>query len=549
MRDFLLWRDRAKGLEARLVALGHKQPLPAEDDTLHSTDLLTAGLDCHMSDVENVPCSKEEEEFGMVNGGSSSKTLWQRSQQTKMDGGDDDDDNTANLSVPERHAIYLETLTARFPFVADQPKQSRTKQVGTKASKSRDTESAASALFLGESMLGEGEAAEATQGGGTKSTSRAYFERSMQAQQEISARLERNLVKARTDLRMIYASHRNNGADDDDDSDYRNGGGGGGETCVEEGGENGEGIFLLAKTPRIGDDTEYNIRSDGSSGGVEPQSCQPSSSSVEGGITSSQHPRPTGVNTDAKSTDAPVNISGPYMARVLTALLGGGTQNITEATTSLGLLSGNTQRGANVHTERNGRGLVGPNNTRSPPAPPSLRLSDYPPLLQAVFSGGPATLPSPARGTSSGRRAAAKTHERVTRRVSREKGVRRQQASRHQGSTFHGAASAKGTKQTRRLSSERPSTTEDNGAESQTQRTPLPGVARDKGAAPTDHVSKGCSVVCDAQPKGVPQAVVPSVEPGRCATVGAFLGYKAQSPLLQRWLEETCSSPNRPALY
>ena len=69
------------------------------------------------------------------------------------------------------------------------------------------------------------------------STSRDYFDRSMQAQQEVSVRLEKDLVKAREDLQMIYAKE---------------------------------------------------------------QMYQPSSSIVEGGINN-QYPRPTCVNPDTRS--------------------------------------------------------------------------------------------------------------------------------------------------------------------------------------------------------------------------------------------------------
>lgn len=555
VRDFLQWRDRAKGLEARLVALGHTQPLLVEGDTLHPTDLLVAESDCQKSDFEKLPCSKdakeekeEEEGVSTLDRGLSSTTRRQRSRQKETDEGNDDE-NIASISAPERHARYLETLTARYPFVADQLKQSRTEQAPMKENQPR--ENVASTIFTRESVLGEGGAAEAIQGGGMASTSRAYFDRSMQAQQEVSARLEKDLVKARADLQMIYATHENNGADDDD----------GGGTCTGQGGESGEGVLPSAGTPRRGDVVnECTRRGDGSNNSsVEEQMYQPSSSIVEGGINN-QHPRPTGVNPNAKNTDTPINISGPYMARVLTALLGGDTESIAEATTSLELLTGRKKkRRKNSNTTRDRRGLTtGPMSTRSPaPAPPPLRLSDYPPMLQAVFSGDPAALLSPANGTSSGWRVAVKARERVTGDVSHEKeGARRQQASRHQAttrSTLHNraAASGKARQQTGRLANERPGTTKDNRAEeSQKQRASLPAAARDTSVGTIEHLADERSFYYDAQPKGVPRAAVPGVDSDKCAMMagGAFLEYKAQSPLLQRWFEETtCALANRPA--
>lgn len=176
--------------------------------------------------------------------------------------------------------------------------------------------------------------------GSSSSSSRAHFQRSMEAQQAASARLEKDLMKARADLQSIYAGSS------------RTAGGGGGEATRAGLCSGTEEIVGIALSEGAVDE----VGGDGGGGGSENR-CPPGTPAGE-----EKHSE-GGLHQEAAGNSVATHVvEGSHLARVLAVLLGG--DPTTPEKTVVGRVSD---------------------------APPlSLRLADFPPALQAVFRQGSA---------------------------------------------------------------------------------------------------------------------------------------------------------------
>ena len=435
VKDFLLWRDRAKRLEARMVQLGHsQQPAGVEGDD--PEPLATA--------------------TGSADAGSTQ--------------GDTEAEAVAGLSIPENYARYFGTTLTSAPLSGPQEPQEPKEEQGAAAV------AAAAAAWSTRSVIA----------GSSSASSRAHFERSMAAQQAISERLEKDLAKARADLGSIYAGSRTKG--------------GGGKAL-------GPGV-LPGKEEIFG-----ATRSDGA--------LDDANGDAEGGNPDIQTPPDNQTGEDQGSGGAFVEdkvgevvdgsvVGGPYMARVLAALLGGEPTAETE---------------------------VG----RAPSQ--SLRLADFPPALHAVFGKGqaPATfLPFPAAagrapGVEGAHRRCGETltrqqaRSRSRRSISAERRERRQTRGNPAGVDgeprvgFAGKAASSGGSNTASTAACPATWTTDHQAcvgGGGGRKAGRRGQGMDSGA--------GSGATSDRAVGG---------EESRSLT-GAFRGYEAKSPLLQRWLVE-----------
>lgn len=419
-----------------------------------------------------------------------SRSLSGKGQRGSGEVGDGTANTSADASVPERQ-------TGCFDSARYQPHVCIDAQL-----RGPPTAEAAPAWPLGDAV-----------GGGQSPASRAYFQRSMEAQQEVSARLERDLVKARADLQAIYGGDKAKG-----DVGVRLG-----LLPREWGTDVGRDMDGRDDVARDAGSLEGTQGKEGSDNGdSDDRPLSPGGLSTERGDSiQPQHPTRQHNNPVCalESDVAPANFRGPYMMRVLAALLGENT--IAEATTGL---TGTKQPPVCDESRRiTKRGLK--NSLTIDAQPPSLRLSDFSPTLQAVFCEG-TVLPSPADAMSS------RTLPAVRERNGK---YNRQQGLRHQAWSGHHSQ----TKERNRVSS--PISTRSTVA---TANFP----AHPGGSTPTINIAlsqnfRGGGGDKRFQEKTAAGARSDLESSPRCALAGAFREYEAKSPLLQRWMLEKFPSP------
>eukprot|EP00752_Nemacystus_decipiens_P006460 g5818.t1 len=313
VQDFLLWRDRAKRLEARQS--DNEALPPPQHSEGDGTEPVTTGTGLAPQK------GSAEDDAGLTQTGRNGEP--------------------AVESIPEKYARYFETETGGYPIAtADTavfgPQRAGEPKDGPGAMET-DTVAAAAAWSTRLAMTGSSSAA-----------TRGHFQRSMKAQQAASARLEKDLVKARADLRSIYAGSRT--------ADV-----GGGGKALNAGLRPGTDEERLGNALSEGE--ELDEVDGGGGAGSNGNQCSPESPTDEeersGGVSTKEVPYESVPNSHA--------VEGSHLARVLAALLGG---------------------------DPAGRGSDAPTL--------SLRLKDFPPELQSVFGGGPAAAnASEFRATSS----------------------------------------------------------------------------------------------------------------------------------------------------
>lgn len=440
VQDFLLWRDRAKRLEARQA--GTEAPTPPQ----HPERDGTAGS--ATTEASLAPTKGSAEDAGRTQAGGNGEPTHE--------------------SIPEKYARYFETDAGGYP---DSPtdaalfglQEAEDAKEGPAGATKTDTAEAAAAAAWSTRLAMTGSSSDAA---------RAHFQRSMKAQQVASARLEKDLMKARADLQSIYAGSRTAGV------------GGGGRAKATSAGlrpgteEERLGVALPERELDEVDGDEGEGSNDNRSSPESPTGEKERS----GGVSTKEENAGESVATHA--------VEGSHLARVLKVLLGGD-----------------------------------PAGGRVSDAPSlSLRLTDFPPTLQAVFGQGPAVT-SPAAKTfehrvTSSKGAHARCGEKLLgqqkRRWARKNPV--QIDERELGLAGKAAASENG-----RVYPAAPATGH-AGADGCGRREDRP--------EQKPHSARGASTV---------SGVVEGRE--RCSVTGAFQGYEAKSSLLQRWLDERGSPP------
>lgn len=439
MTDYVLWRDRAKHLEVTLNQLRHRSPTEGRNDKPLSSQFHEGG------EIMSSVGDGTRKSSAAADGLSSPKGDSRDARQGVPAGHQQVDGNGGIgelLPLPDRRTNddLKTTHCAALHFSAADQRRESAPVAGQSALSSRgDTGTASPGRG---SVQGQGMAAEklGSTGMGFETSSvaaKSYFERSMRAQQEGSARLERELAKARADLDSLLG-HNSKGAgspapsppgEEEDELAARD--------CVT-GKEEGEGRI------RVGGGRESNSASRNQNNAVEGRPSNDvdllkllsfPTEAAAGGIIGDGyddrldgHAHPVEIADDdiallprrvgdgavagdvqrATLTDT-ISTTGPHMARVLAALLGREeavtgrtlaqssrsvtccthvrnaalTASTTAATTGIG--------GVGVGGKNNG------NNASAGTEPiaavvPRL-LSDYPPILQAVFGTGVGNLP------------------------------------------------------------------------------------------------------------------------------------------------------------
>lgn len=392
----------------------------------------------------------------------------------------------------------------------------------------------------------------------SSAASRAYFQRSMRVQQEISARLESHLVKARADLRSLVADESASGNSGmcsigntrvgsfascagytDEGGEAAGGGhdlnveevqnGAARKGCAAEcDGKNGWGCLNGAVAGIDSIDADGNLQDRSRYSGVHDSVGAADDEPVDSfgkvaecaadmGDNEGKRPARVGVKTTTTidhDVVADIADTGPHMARVLAALLGetkgsyassscdvlpAGLMTVTEAT-----------RIRRVDEDWSG-------NSNSPVilagTAATFRLSEYPPIIQAMFSSN--GVPSPVSG-----------------------------------SDWCPTAARNGLGSKAKKSSISVLDSEDTGVK------PLLSKAAGLGCmteAPPSGVDSGKRYSAErklwkSESKEQPEAHHPLTlcrdAPEMCTLSGvgaAFRGYEAKSPLLQRWLAERIS--------
>ncbi|CAN0291904.1 unnamed protein product, partial [Ectocarpus sp. 12 AP-2014] len=469
--DFLLWRNRAKHLEALLIDLGHP-PQPG----IHAETPLSYGLPSSKGHKrpeapqrQNVDDKEQEvDPRTPVAGGPLQYG-------GRMQAGED----ANGLSIPEKYARYFETTTGGYPAPPSNAAFSGTQR--TEGSELDSETATAAAAWSTRAAMAESSS--------SSSSSRAYFQRSMKAQQEISVRLGKDLARARADLQSIYESNQ---------AKARRGGG---ETSTYRGSlpHETDGKSEAASAERA--QRSGAQKKVGDSPSREDERRVQDRTAVQGVATQD--------NVSAPSASFP---EGSHMARVLAVLLG-------EDSTA------------------NGTGVAGLSDASTP----SLRLTDYPRMLQAVFGGGPeASLPD--SGVAHMRRAMVSEAP-------------------QRGQTGQGYGDDEGRFPKQPRSHSRTLT-----EEKQQARTTLSHARLDRrhgpGATEVQVHNRICggnsgrgNAGCRPQDKaavegasGIPDDVDPGGGRESRSLATAFRGYEAKSSLLQRWLGEKKSpspSPSR----
>lgn len=537
VQDFLMWRDRAKRLEARMVELGHPKPwVDPDDGTAHSCDwplVLTSPSAQHPSTTQRKNRDRhkavQQPESAAGSGGANDESPSNRSDnivgsarnsgtKAEISGGPEEKcvqgspglpsneqrgpgevgggaaNTSAGVSVPERYIGCFDS--PRNACIGAQLRGPPT---------APPTAEAAPAWPSGLAVRG-----------GQSPASRAYFQRSMEAQQEVSARLARDLVKARADLHAIYGGAKAKGGVGVRVGLVPREGGTATSRYIE--GRHDDSLDADSLAGARGEEGKDNGNSDDrplSSGGL---------STERGGSVQPQHPTgqhsPIGVSAP-ESDVSPVNSRGPYMIRVLAALLGENT--IAEATTDL-----NGTKPPPVYDETRRITEQGLKNSLIVDAPPpSLRLTDFSPTLQAVFGEGKSVLPSPASAMSGRTLPAARERDGE---VCRQRGLRHQACSGHHSNPGerNGQASQTGTRSIVSTAN----VPEHPGSSVPTVSAALSQTSRDGGGGKISREKAGAGAASDLEGSA------------SCALAGAFREYEAKSPLLQRWMLERFSSPS-----
>lgn len=381
-------------------------------------------------------------------------------------------DKPSDESIPEQYARYFETDTGGYPvaptdaalFGLQEAEEGDPKE-GQGAT---DTDTAAAAWSTRLAMTGS-----------SLASSREHFELSMKAQQAASALLEKDLMKARADLQSIYAGSR--AAD-------IGGGGGSDKTAVVS-------AALRARTEdgrpgiALSGGALDEMKGDGGEGDNDnqfsPESPTSEKSRSGGAFTKEKAGEPVATHV----------AKGSHLSRVLAVLLGG---DPAAAATVAGKASD---------------------------APPlSLRLTDFPPVLQAVFGEGPAAT-SPAIAFEDRAASSKGAHGRSgksglrqpKRRWAKESTV--EPGKRDFGLAGNAAASENGRVYP---------------AATLTNQVGVDGCGRREGRR-QGRLSSAAGA----------STAVPSATDGResCSLTGAFQGYQAKSSFLRRWLDERVSPP------
>lgn len=468
VQDFLLWRDRAKRLEARVAERSHAARPIRQVCTPCLCHSPSESLHPQADDVQRATEAQGDDQPADTSAGDASSA-----RESKP--GD-----LSDLSIPEKYARYFgKKITGGCtPPSTEEPSRSR-KEGAPEA----ELEATAAAWSTRSAIAGAL----------SSPSSRAYFQRSIKAQQEISVRLERDLVRVRADLRALHAGSRARSSGDT---------------------SGGKRTAFLTSLPE--DDK-------GCSSSVDPVSREAleDSRAVEGNEDDDSQPREESGRSlkgatqgarDASKQDA--NDTGActtgvarvsYTGRVLAALLGG--DPTASRTTASGFPGGTSTS--------------------------SLRLSDYPAALQAVFCDWPAAAPlslaSAAAAAFGPRARGAETlcYDRS--------GVTRCSSSSQAGSPTE---EHEGREQENRIEVDKNEThAEDNAAVLvRNEKTGSSAAADTAGVVLGDRGERGS----DRREGGKAEA---EGARGSCAVAGAFRGYEAKSPLLQRWLGERFSSP------
>lgn len=425
-------------------------------------------------------------------------------------GNKNNDGEVAELSIPEKYARYFETTTGRYTAAPTRggvalfgsPRIAR----GDRKGRSEAEAATAAAAWSTRSALAECS---------SSASSRVAFQRSMKTQQEVSARLERDLAKARADLQSIYAGSRT-----------KHGGGCGDGNVMGIGllrrkeGRSGEIMAEEVVTEADGDD-DVGEGSDDDDKNPFNNPTGEDNAQVQNSTTHGGHSAGEFEQDKASDYIAPHIVEGSHMARVLAALLGADS---TATATAMGRLSD--------------------------APPPSLRLTDYPPMLQAVFGEDPAVaLPLLAPTAASERPVVMGSDRRQARSGETRLGgagvLKKQQAR----SWSYGPVPADGRQKRWARESRDVKVHEEDGF----------GRGADKDAADelnmhpaaTNMGSGACGGGRDADrwgeqnTSGGEAGVAPGVAEvsQSSSSTDAFRGYEAKSSLLQRWLAERVSPP------
>lgn len=552
--DFLLWRDRATRLQARMVELGLPQPLLDSDDgSLPSSGWPSASKLPQCPTIsQHARCKME---LASRSGAAAQGPNNAASSQRKKDGdntssGDMKSAGSAGSGSPtgevsrepeENHATIdngpslMSTGRGRSGLEGDGNINGVDLSVPERSEKhfdqTRPVPNALGGNMRKYSLVSEAVAAWSAGSaiGGCSSSSRAYFQRSMKAQQEISARLERDLVKARADLQQIYAGNK-------EDRD-------GGTPIYSSPTKTAAGSVSVEGNAEIAPLTEVRDEAGRERGGGSENGDFPLRSYVaprpDEAITYPQHGIGQGSvgggNDVVQNSMSPVAITGPRMARVLAALLGAGSK----AETATGSMRTRMPvYDATGMTER------GHKSCPSHDVPPSLRLSDYPPMIQSVFCGGTSVLPSPPDmglgGVAVMGKPVGKTHRNME--------VTQEQTRSYQHDLF--TALSTGTT----VSGETRAGNNTDGPSFNRPTAVVPPEYHRTSAATSGLImggrggENGQVALCGEETRTA-EAAASGVESSQsCALARAFREYEAKSPLLQRWLAERIPSSRNPVV-
>lgn len=393
------------------------------------------------------------------------------------------DDCENLLSVPEAFARYLETngSISTALRVKNQREDARAREAST----------AAFTAVKAAARLG------ATGNGGTmSSTSQTHFQRSMKAQQDLFVRLERDLARARADLRNLQS------ADGRDETPER--------LFSPEAEDTGTAGWTNSVNDADGGTIAARPRTRHAEAGVGKREILHEQDHQLRRLTPDVGSVDSRTAGDINATDGySLNVTGPHMARVLAALLGTSASDAENTTTQMSDFD----------------------KSRSTPVstPLTRRLSDYPPELQAVFGGQPlppCALPSRQRQTSRNRRSLHPKHK--------------------QGGQLEGGQES--------LRHDLPKPVRQDSAVARAQEAVNDELGNSEGMqcqalALDDNAEPMLSLVHPANNPDDPIKSAAKADPilgavstlPRCessALTGAFSKYQPKSPLLQRWLEE-----------
>lgn len=187
--DFLLWRSRAKHLEALLIDLGYPPQPGLHAEIPSSCGSPSSKEHKHPEAPQRQNVDDKKQEVGPRTSVAEGPVEY---------GGSTQAGDAKGLSIPEKYARYFETTTGGYPTPP-----SNAALPGTQRTEGSDLDSetaaAAAAWSTRAAIAGPSS---------SSSSSPAYFQRSMKAQQDISVRLGKDLARARADLQSIYESNQ-----------------------------------------------------------------------------------------------------------------------------------------------------------------------------------------------------------------------------------------------------------------------------------------------------------------------------------------------------